>query len=153
MFLFGYVYITSHWLITMGDIICVGSLRHIFLDCKIVWVRARVGNLRPAKEFYLVHDLLLSQPFFLMHQLTVEMILISWQRPFFLSSPSIQPQKALNFWRRPFLLGLCHQFGQKMAWTSGEDLSFLVRWNGGGPLELCLNWMWPTSSKGCQPLG
>ena len=36
-----------------------------------------------------------------------------------------------------FVFGLRHQFGQKKVWMSGEDLSLLVRWNGGGPLERC----------------
>ena len=39
-------------------------------------------------------------------QKIAEMIVISWQRPFyFLSSPSIWPKKGLNFWRRPFFFG------------------------------------------------
>ena len=74
--------------------------------------RPRVGNLRPAKAFYPASDLSLSsgpQTFFFsttdMHQQSVEMILISWRRPFFWSWPSTRPKIGLNFWRRPFLFG------------------------------------------------
>ena len=35
----------------------------------------------------------------------------------------------------PPFFSLRHQFGRKKASISGEGISRLVRWNGGGPLE------------------
>ena len=85
------------------------------------------------------------------------MILIFWRKPFFVvfatdsSEKKAQifnedlaflvfaissSKKRLNFGRRSFFY-LRHQFGQKKARISDEDLSLLVRWNGGGPLEPC----------------
>ena len=96
----------------------------------------------PARDFFSVVDT---------QQWTAEIIVIPWQKPFLWSSPPIRRKKRPEFLAKTFFC-LRHRFVRKKARISCEDLSLLVRWNGGGPLESCWDWVWPTSSKDCRPL-
>ena len=107
--------------------------------------RSRVGNLQPTKQFYLAHVLLCSlirpvQPFFIIeiHKQARRNVVsfyhhhwIGCKMPNFLVIVIKSAVKCLIFRQRPF---------------------FLVRCNGGGPLEPCRVWMWSMGWKGCRPL-
>ena len=49
-----------------------------------------------------------------MQQQTVEMILISWRKPFLWQSPPIRLKKGLNFWRGPFFFVFAIDLSEKM---------------------------------------